>query len=103
MQSLDKVGDARSLAQIVVETVREPLFVLGEVFTILAANGSFHNSFKITPAQTFHQPFFTIYDGAWNKGAERFCCSCRRKLKTNCDFWNLNGSRGARSVEYRIV
>jgi two-component sensor histidine kinase len=66
MDSLDKVGDARSLAQIVVETVREPLLVLDEDFKILAASDSFHNSFKIIPGQTFHRPFFTLDDGAWN-------------------------------------
>jgi hypothetical protein len=33
---LDKVGDARSLAQVIVETGREPLLVLDEDFRILA-------------------------------------------------------------------
>jgi hypothetical protein len=36
MDSLDKVGDARSLAQVIVETGREPLLVLDEDFRILA-------------------------------------------------------------------
>lgn len=66
MDSLDKVGSERSLAQIVVETVREPLLVLDEDFTILAASDSFHESFKISPAQTFHHPFFSMEDDAWN-------------------------------------
>jgi two-component sensor histidine kinase len=66
VDSLDKVGGARSLAQIVVETVWEPLLVLDEDFKILAASDSFHKSFKITPGQTFHHQFFTLDDGAWN-------------------------------------
>lgn len=65
MESLDKVGDARSLAQIVVETVHEPLLVLDEDFTILAASDSFHKSFGVSAAQTFHHPFFTLDNGAW--------------------------------------
>jgi PAS domain S-box-containing protein len=66
LDSLDKVGDARSLAQIVVETVHEPLLVLDEDFTILAASDSFHKLFGITSAQTFHRPFFTLDNAAWD-------------------------------------
>ncbi len=66
MDSLDKVGDARSLAQVVVEAVREPLLVLDENFTILAASDSFHKSFKTFPSETFHHDFFTLSGGVWN-------------------------------------
>jgi two-component sensor histidine kinase len=66
MDSLDKVGSARSLAQVVVETVREPLLVLDEDFTILAASDSFHSLFEITTAQTFHHSFFSMEGGAWD-------------------------------------
>jgi chemotaxis protein methyltransferase CheR len=66
MDSLNGVGDARSLAQIVVETVREPLLVLDEDFTILAASDSFYKSFETTPAQTLRHPFFAMDDGAWD-------------------------------------
>src|ERR1700733_5348267 len=66
MDSLDRVGSARSLAQIVVETVREPLLVLDEDFTILAASDSFHSQFEITPAQTFHHSFFSMEGGIWD-------------------------------------
>jgi chemotaxis protein methyltransferase CheR len=71
MESLDKVGEARSLAQAIVEAVREPLLVLDEDFQILAASASFHKSFRITPSQTFHRPFFTMEDGAWDIPALR--------------------------------
>jgi two-component sensor histidine kinase len=71
MDSLDRIGEARSLAQIVVETVREPLLVLDEEFKILAASDSFHESFQIAPSQTFHCSFFTMEDGAWDIPALR--------------------------------
>jgi two-component sensor histidine kinase len=66
MESLDKVGSERSLAQIVVETVHEPLLVLDESFTILAASHSFHRAFELTPEQTFHQPLFSLDGDAWD-------------------------------------
>ena len=45
----DKIEDARSLAQVVIETVREPLLVLDNSLTILVASSSFHKSFQIDP------------------------------------------------------
>ena len=48
----DKIEDVRSLAQIVVETVREPLLVLDDRLTILVASNSFHKSFQIAPDAT---------------------------------------------------
>jgi len=66
VDSLDKVGDARSLAQVIVEAGREPLLVLDDDFRILAASDSFHKSFQITPAQTYHHPFFSMSEGDWD-------------------------------------
>jgi two-component sensor histidine kinase len=71
MESLDKVGDARSLAQVIVETGREPLLVLDEDLRVLAASDSFHKAFQITTSQTFHHPLFTMGDGAWDIPALR--------------------------------
>jgi two-component sensor histidine kinase len=62
----DRVEDARSLAQIVVETVREPLLVLDSKLTILVASASFHKSFQIDPKDTRNRPLFSLDDGAWD-------------------------------------
>jgi two-component sensor histidine kinase len=62
----DKIEDARSLAQIVVETVREPLLVLDNRLTILVASNSFHKTFQIDPKDTPGQPLFTLDDGGWD-------------------------------------
>src|SRR5476649_843819 len=62
----DRVEDARSLAQIVVETVREPLLVLDSKLTILVASNSFHKSFQIDPKDTRNHPLFTLDNGAWD-------------------------------------
>ncbi len=61
-----KIEDARSLAQIVVETVREPLLVLDHSLTILVASSSFHNSFRINPNDTPGQLLFALDNGAWD-------------------------------------
>ena len=62
----DKIEDARSLAQIVVETVREPLLVLDNTLKILVASSSFHKSFQIGPQETPGQLLFHLDNGAWD-------------------------------------
>jgi chemotaxis protein methyltransferase CheR len=61
-----KIEDVRSLTQIVVETVREPLLVLDNKLTILVASNSFYKSFQIDPKDTPDQPLFTLDKGAWD-------------------------------------
>jgi len=58
--------DNKSLAQTIVESVREPLLALDEHFNILFASGSFHRSFQISPAETDHRPLFELDSGAWD-------------------------------------
>src|SRR5580658_5832249 len=62
----DKIEDARSLAQIVVETVREPLLVLDSTLKILVASSSFHKTFQINPKETPDQLLFALDGGAWD-------------------------------------
>jgi two-component sensor histidine kinase len=62
----DQIEDARSLAQIVVETVREPLLVLDDRLTILVASKSFHNSFQIDPDNTPGKQIFALDGGGWD-------------------------------------
>jgi two-component sensor histidine kinase len=66
MTLFDRIEDARSLAQIVVETVREPLLVLDHNLTILVASNSFHKSFKINPEDTPNQRLFALDKGGWD-------------------------------------
>ena len=62
----DKIEDARTLAQIVVETVREPLLVLDSTLKIRVASSSFHKSFQISPQDTPGQLLFALDNGAWD-------------------------------------
>ena len=58
--------DARSLAQIIVDTVREPLLVLDGDLNILFASGSFYRSFQIAPEQARNERIFALDNGAWD-------------------------------------
>ncbi|HYJ34872.1 MAG TPA: histidine kinase dimerization/phosphoacceptor domain -containing protein [Rhizomicrobium sp.] len=62
----DKIEDARSLAQIVVETVREPLLVLDNTLKILVASSSFYKTFQISPKDTPNKSLFALDDGGWD-------------------------------------
>jgi chemotaxis protein methyltransferase CheR len=64
--SIDRIEDARSLAQIVMEAVREPLLVLDNNLEILAASNSFHRAFRISTHDTRNQKLFALDDGAWD-------------------------------------
>ena len=62
----ERIEDARTLAQIVVETVREPLLVLDHTLKIQVASSSFYKSFQISPQNSHDQLLFELDDGAWN-------------------------------------
>lgn len=66
MPLFDKIEDARSLAQIVVETVREPLLVLDHTLKIMIASASFHKSFQLDPLDTPDRHLFALDTGAWD-------------------------------------
>jgi len=65
----DQIEDDRSLAQIVMETVREPLLVLDNNLRVLAASDSFHRTFQLHPEQTYDEPIFALDGGAWDIAA----------------------------------
>jgi chemotaxis protein methyltransferase CheR len=67
----DKIEDARKLAQVIVDTIREPLLVLDVERNVLFASGSFHRVFQIDATDTENRPLFTLDDGAWNIPAVR--------------------------------
>lgn len=62
----DQIEDVRSLAQIVVETVREPLLVLDDRLTILVASPSFHRAFQINPDDARGKQLFSLDKGGWD-------------------------------------
>ncbi|HEY5083155.1 MAG TPA: PAS domain-containing protein, partial [Rhizomicrobium sp.] len=62
---LHRIDDARSFAQVVIETIREPLVVLDADLNIQLASGSFHRYFELTPDETQDEGLFDLDGGAW--------------------------------------
>lgn len=61
-----EVADARAFAQMIVDTVREPLLVLDAEFKILFASGSFLRSFDIESDATTDASLFALDSGGWD-------------------------------------
>jgi chemotaxis protein methyltransferase CheR len=58
--------DAGTLAQAIVDTVREPLLVLDKDLRVLAASRSFYQTFKVAHGSTQGQLFYALGDGQWD-------------------------------------
>lgn len=63
--------DAQTLAQAIVDTIHEPLLVLDERFTVLAASRSFYEIFQVDQQQTLGCLLYALGDGQWDIPALR--------------------------------
>ncbi len=60
------VEDARSFADNIVETVREPLLVLDGDLRVVRVNRAFYQTFKVTPAETGNSLLYKVGNGQWD-------------------------------------
>ncbi|MGB8930469.1 MAG: PAS domain-containing protein [Anaeromyxobacteraceae bacterium] len=60
------VQDAREYAENIVETVREPLVVLGYDLKVLTANQSFYETFRVTPGATIGNFIYDLGNRQWD-------------------------------------
>ena len=60
------VEDACTLAQAIVDTVREPALVLDKALRVIAASRSFYSLFQVTPEDTQGRPLYELGDGQWD-------------------------------------
>jgi PAS domain S-box-containing protein len=58
--------EARTYAESIVETVREPLVVLDADLRVKTANRSFYQTFRVVPAETENRILFDLGNGQWN-------------------------------------
>ena len=65
------IDDARSLAQAIVNTVREPLLVLDKDLRVVAASRSFYQTFRVNREETHGRLLYTLGDGQWDIPALR--------------------------------
>ena len=71
MIAFQKMEDAQTLAQAIVNTIPEPFIVLDDRFHVLAASVSFCRTFKVDAAQTRGQLLYSLGDGQWDIPALR--------------------------------
>ena len=60
------VADAWTLAQGIVDTVREPVLVLDKNLRVIAASRSFYSAFKVNPEDTNGKLLYALGDGQWD-------------------------------------
>lgn len=65
-QAEQVIQAARSFADSIVETVREPLLVLDEQLRVVSANQSFYRIFQVQPREVEQQLLYHLCNGAWN-------------------------------------
>ena len=65
------VAGGHSLAEAIVDTVREPLIVLDRELRVVAASRSFYQTFGAEPGTTEGRMLFDLGDGQWNIPALR--------------------------------
>jgi two-component sensor histidine kinase len=68
---MDNITDGRTLAQAMVDTVRESLLVLDGDLRIVSASRSFYATFKTTPEETKGRLVYDLGSGEWNNAALR--------------------------------
>lgn len=65
------IAEARTYAESIVETIREPLLVLDKDLRVVSANRAFYIAFHATPQETEQQVLYTLGQGQWNIPALR--------------------------------
>ncbi|MDV2482836.1 PAS domain-containing protein [Methanoculleus sp. Wushi-C6] len=58
--------DARTYAEKIIETIREPLVVLDVDLRVVSANRSFYRTFRVTPGETEGRLLYTLGSGQWD-------------------------------------
>ncbi len=65
------IHDGRTLAEAIVDTIREPLLILDDDLRVVAASRSFYRAFRVTRQDTQGRMLYELGDGQWNIPALR--------------------------------
>ena len=71
-QPLIDIDDAHTLAQEIVDTIRDPLLVLDQHLRVVSANRAFCQTFRMTRQNIEDRAVYALGDGQWNIPALRF-------------------------------
>ncbi len=67
LKKAEQMGEAaRTYAEHIVDTVREPLVILDERLKVVSANRSFYKTFKTFPEKTENMLIYDLGNGQWN-------------------------------------
>ena len=71
-QQLIDIDDVHTLAQGIVDTIRDPLLVLDQHLRVVTANRAFCQTFRMTRQNIEDRAVYALGDGRWNIPALRF-------------------------------
>ena len=60
------IKEARAYAENIIETMREPLIVLGDDLKVISANRAFYQTFKVNPKKTQGQFIYDLGNRQWD-------------------------------------
>ena len=66
------IDDVHTLAQGIVDTIRDPLLVLDQDLRVVTANRAFYQTFRMTRQNIEDRAVYALGDGQWNIPALRF-------------------------------
>jgi PAS domain S-box-containing protein len=65
-QPIRDLDDASTLAQAIVDTIRDPLLVLDQNLCVVSANRSFYQTFRMNKQDIRGRPVYGLGDGQWD-------------------------------------
>lgn len=100
-RSMEQIEAARNYAQVIVETVREPLLVLDDHLRVITANQSFYQMFQTTTAETEQRSLFELGNGHWNLPSLRE--QLEQILPNNTQFQDLEVEHDFEGIGYKTM
>ncbi len=100
-RTADSAARARDFADAVVETVREPLLVLGADLRIERVNRAFAETFRVSRQEAEGQPFYELGGGQWDIPALRG--RLEGVLSSDREFHDFEVERTFRGIGHRIL
>jgi PAS domain S-box-containing protein len=83
------IDDVHTLAQGIVDTIRNPLLVLDQDLRVVSANRAFCQTFRMTRQNIEDRPVYALGDGQWNIPALRFLLESIARHRTVMDGYEV--------------
>ncbi|MEG4421154.1 chemotaxis protein CheB [Microcoleus sp. LAD1_D5] len=99
--SAQHLMEAKNYAEMIVETVREPLLVLDLNLRAITANQAFYETFHVLPVQTQQRAIFDLGNGQWNIPQLRSLLE--EVLEGNAEFKDFEVEHDFEKIGYKIM